>query len=122
MNAFKKKYICVKQMFRRFVTPNGLLVLVGKHAKANDLLTFQRASPGDHWLHAKGVPGAHVVIVEDPHIDATSADILFAASLALGTKDRGAVDVTRVGNCFKPNTTLGSVAYTDSSRVKTVIV
>ncbi|MGQ9700752.1 MAG: NFACT RNA binding domain-containing protein, partial [Candidatus Bipolaricaulaceae bacterium] len=36
-------------------------VLVGRSAQENDRLV-RRASPNDLWLHARGVPGAHVLI------------------------------------------------------------
>lgn len=36
-------------------------VLVGRSAKENDVIV-RRASPQDLWLHARGVPGAHVLI------------------------------------------------------------
>lgn len=36
-------------------------VLVGRSAKENDWIV-RRASPNDLWLHARGVPGAHVLI------------------------------------------------------------
>lgn len=39
----------------------GFTVLVGRSARENDLLV-RRASPNDLWLHARGVPGAHVLI------------------------------------------------------------
>ena len=35
---------------------------MGKSARQNDLLTFRQAAPDDVWLHARGVPGAHVII------------------------------------------------------------
>lgn len=41
---------------------DGFTILVGKNARQNDLLTFRRAAPDDVWLHARGVPGAHVII------------------------------------------------------------
>lgn len=47
---------------RRFVLAGGLLVLVGRTNRENDVLTFKVASPDDLWLHARGVPGAHVVL------------------------------------------------------------
>jgi len=46
----------------RFVSPDGFPVWVGKNALQNDKLTFRRASHDDIWLHARGIPGAHVVI------------------------------------------------------------
>ncbi|RMF37812.1 MAG: DUF814 domain-containing protein, partial [Chloroflexi bacterium] len=46
----------------RITSPDGFLILVGRNARQNDEVTFKRAGPDDLWLHARGVPGAHVVI------------------------------------------------------------
>lgn len=43
-------------------SPDGLTILVGKNSRQNEEVTFRRASAGDLWLHARGVPGAHVII------------------------------------------------------------
>ena len=40
----------------------GVEVLVGQSRRGNDQVTFREARPHDLWLHARGVPGAHVVI------------------------------------------------------------
>jgi predicted ribosome quality control (RQC) complex YloA/Tae2 family protein len=45
-----------------FRSPDGLTILVGKNSRQNEEVTFRRASSGDLWLHARGVPGAHVII------------------------------------------------------------
>lgn len=47
---------------RRFVLPSGDIVLVGRTNQENDRLTFKLAAPNDLWLHARGAPGAHVVV------------------------------------------------------------
>ena len=47
---------------RRYTSPDGLLILVGKSGEENDTLTFRVASPWDFWLHAADRPGAHVVV------------------------------------------------------------
>jgi len=47
---------------RRYTSPDGLRVWVGKNALQNEELTFRRAEPDDLWLHARGIPGAHVII------------------------------------------------------------
>ncbi len=39
----------------------GFRILVGRSARENDRL-LRQARPEDLWLHARGVPGAHVVI------------------------------------------------------------
>ncbi len=49
------------QLFRK-VDYMGFLILVGRNAKNNDLLTQQYAYKEDLWLHARDVTGSHVVI------------------------------------------------------------
>jgi predicted ribosome quality control (RQC) complex YloA/Tae2 family protein len=41
---------------------DGFVVLVGRNAGQNEVVTFERAAADDLWLHARGQPGAHVVI------------------------------------------------------------
>ena len=48
--------------FHRFALPGGFEALVGKHARGNAHLTTKVARAHDLWLHARGVPGSHVVI------------------------------------------------------------
>mgnify|MGYP000045517373 CR=1 FL=1 len=49
---------------RRFEI-DGFTIYVGRNARQNEALTFDRAAPTDLWLHARGLPGAHVVITHD---------------------------------------------------------
>lgn len=44
------------------VLPGGYEVYVGRSARQNEEVTFRTVGPEDLWLHARGVPGAHVVI------------------------------------------------------------
>jgi predicted ribosome quality control (RQC) complex YloA/Tae2 family protein len=37
-------------------------VFVGRNAVQNEQVTFERGDPHDLWLHARGLPGAHVVV------------------------------------------------------------
>ena len=46
----------------RLKTTNGVPLLVGRTARQNDAATFRLAAPDDLWFHARGVPGAHVVV------------------------------------------------------------
>ena len=41
---------------------HGNSVYVGHSGPQNDLITFELGSPDDLWLHARGVPGSHVII------------------------------------------------------------
>jgi predicted ribosome quality control (RQC) complex YloA/Tae2 family protein len=43
-------------------SPDGLTILVGRNSRQNDEVTFRRASGDDWWFHARGVPGAHVIV------------------------------------------------------------
>jgi predicted ribosome quality control (RQC) complex YloA/Tae2 family protein len=46
----------------RIEAEDGTLILVGRNSRENDEVTFRLGGPDDIWLHAHGVPGAHVVI------------------------------------------------------------
>ncbi len=46
---------------RRFLI-DGYEVLAGRSARQNHAVTFDLAAPHDVWLHARGVPGAHVIV------------------------------------------------------------
>ena len=49
----------------RIVSRDGYVLWVGRNSRQNAQLTFKRANPQDIWLHARDVPGAHVVIRDD---------------------------------------------------------
>lgn len=69
--------------FRRFVSSDGHLILVGRNARENDDLTFGLAKSEDLWLHARGTPGSHVVVRLDKGTDPPPETIRDAATLAL---------------------------------------
>ena len=48
--------------YRVYRTSGGLEVRVGRSSRDNDRLTFGHAAPEDVWLHARHVPGSHVVL------------------------------------------------------------
>nr|WP_225986565.1 NFACT RNA binding domain-containing protein [Rufibacter sp. LB8] len=60
----------------------GFKILVGKNAKANDKLTLKHTHKDDLWLHAKDVPGSHVVVKLQPGKPFPSQVIEKAAQLA----------------------------------------
>ncbi len=41
---------------------DGFIALVGKNSRQNEEVTFHQAASNDLWLHARGVPGAHIII------------------------------------------------------------
>jgi len=59
----------------------GTLIWVGRNARQNEDVTFTKGRPEDLWMHARGVPGAHV-IVKSAGRAVKPADLQRAASLA----------------------------------------
>ena len=72
-----------RRIARRFVSPDGLIVLVGKTAEDNDVLTLRLAAPRDFWLHVAAESGSHVVVRNPDSLAALPRDTAqFAAALA----------------------------------------
>ncbi len=66
----------------RFMTEDGKIILVGKNNYQNDRLTFHMAAPDDLWLHAKDIPGSHVILrldSEEPSEESLHGAALLAA-------------------------------------------
>ncbi len=81
---------------RRYESPEGLTVVVGRNRDENLEVTFKVARGNDMWLHTKGRPGAHVVILIPPKKSASLDTLLFAARLAVvhsGGKEWGRTEV-----------------------------
>lgn len=93
--------------YRPYRTSGGLEVRVGRTSKDNDRLTFAHSLPGDVWLHARSVPGSHVVLRWTGEGAPPARDLEEAATLAaLYSKARTsgtvAVDWTRRKHVRKP--------------------
>ena len=74
-----------RSVARRFVSPDGMTVLVGRTAEDNDILTLKLASPRDFWFHLAGDSGSHVVVRNPENLDRLPRETeRFAASLAAG--------------------------------------
>ncbi len=67
--------------YLRLTAPAGAAVWVGKNALQNAHLTFNRAASDDLWLHARQVPGAHVVMPTAQGLP-TEEDVFWAAAVA----------------------------------------
>lgn len=74
-----------RSVARRFVSPDGMTVLVGRSAEDNDILTFKLGRPRDFWLHVAGESGSHVVVRNPDGLPRLPRDTeRFAAALAAG--------------------------------------
>ncbi len=51
-----------RQPYRAFRGAADRAILVGRSAADNDALTLRVARPHDHWLHARGTTGSHVIV------------------------------------------------------------
>jgi len=50
---------------RRFTEGDGFVILVGRNSQQNHELITERAAANDLWLHARNIPGSHVIIKDD---------------------------------------------------------
>ena len=65
----------------RVESPDGFALYVGRSAAQNEQVTFKIGAADDLWLHARGRPGAHV-IVKSGGRDVPATTLLAAAELA----------------------------------------
>ncbi|MEO8609749.1 MAG: NFACT RNA binding domain-containing protein [Chloroflexota bacterium] len=83
----------------KIVTKDNFVIWVGRNSRQNEQVTFGKGGGQDLWLHARGVPGSHVVVkfdgrqIPDSAIDhAASLAAYYSANRAEG---KVLVDVTR---------------------------
>ncbi len=108
---------------RKFKSKEGLEILIGKNRQENLELTFRIAKGNDLWLHLKGRPSSHVVILLPSNRTASLDTLLDAAQLLLhfsSGKDWGATEVDYTFRKFvKKIKNSEEVSYTQN---KTLIV
>ena len=79
--------------YRRFVSPAGWEVVVGKNAMGNDEMLKSVGRASDTWLHARGVPGSHVLLRRtgdrpaEPDSEVIAQAAAFAAYFSRGRTD-----------------------------------
>jgi predicted ribosome quality control (RQC) complex YloA/Tae2 family protein len=82
----------------RVATQDGFIIWVGRNSRQNEIVTFDKGSPLDTWLHARDVPGAHVIIKFDgrtiPEAVIERAAALAAYYSARRSEGKVPVDVT----------------------------
>lgn len=73
---------------------DGLEIWVGRNNRQNDALTTRLSAPTDLWLHAKEIPGAHVILRLPPGAEPPERSLLEAAALAAWfSRARGSANV-----------------------------
>ena len=51
-----------RRPYKKYLSPSGYDILVGRSSSDNDTLTFKIANKNDWWFHARQVRGTHVVL------------------------------------------------------------
>jgi predicted ribosome quality control (RQC) complex YloA/Tae2 family protein len=102
--AAKAKKKPDRPVLTRFLSSEGVPIYVGKNNLQNDYLTNRFASPNDMWLHAKDMPGSHVVI-RGEHGERTLYEAaMLAAWFSKGKQSSSVpVDYTLVRHVRKPS-------------------
>ena len=83
--------------FRKYTSPSGLSILVGRNSAQNDVLSTRMAQPRDVWMHARAVPGAHLLLRVPAGQTPTQEDLQYAADIAAyfsKSRTNGKADVT----------------------------
>jgi predicted ribosome quality control (RQC) complex YloA/Tae2 family protein len=73
--------------YRAYRSAANVALLAGKSAADNDALTLRVARGNDVWLHARGIPGSHVVVRLDKGKAPDQETLLDAAHLAAWFSD-----------------------------------
>ncbi len=94
-----------KPIFDRFLSSDGVEILVGKNNKQNDYLTNKLAARDEIWLHTKDIPGSHVVIrsktpSEKAIVEAAKLAAYFSKARSSSSVP---VDYTQIRNVKKPS-------------------
>ena len=98
--------------------------MVGRNRRGNEYLSLSAARGSDLWLHARGTPGAHVLIPQRRGSPAATPECLqLAANVAVFYSDarserRADVTVASPKHIIKPrNAPLGAVQLRQEERV-----
>lgn len=99
-------------------TIDGFKVLIGKNSKENEIITFKKSSKDDIWLHAKQIPGSHVIIKAENQIIPFNTLEKVASITAFYSSGKNSnkltIDYTFIKNVKKiPGAKQGHVSYTN---------
>ncbi|WP_034550118.1 NFACT RNA binding domain-containing protein [Carnobacterium funditum] len=89
----------------KYISSDGDTILVGKNNLQNDLLTMKTARKSDIWLHAKNIPGSHVIIQNNSPSEQTISEAANIAAYFSKSQLSASVpvDVVEVKKIKKPN-------------------
>ena len=100
-----KKRAQIQSKPRRYQSSDGVMIYVGRNNQQNDQLSLKKASKNHWWLHAKDIPGAHVIVESDkPSTQTLEEAAMLAAYYSKFSQSANVpVDTVQVKNLRKPN-------------------
>jgi len=110
---------------RRFMSIDGIQILVGRNPAQNDEITLH-ANGNDYWLHVQSYPGSHVILKMGKDKPLTKEALLDAAHLAmyfskLRESSKAVIDYTQRKNVRKPKgLPPGKVIYSQQKTITLV--
>jgi hypothetical protein len=109
---------------RKILSPAGSIILIGRNRRGNEYISLSLAKGSDVWLHARGTPGAHVLIPQRRGSPPATPECLqLAANIAVFYSDarserRADVTVASPKHILKPrNAPMGAVQLRQEDRV-----
>lgn len=89
----------------QFESSDGTTIYVGKNNLQNDQLTMRTANKTDWWLHAKDIPGSHVIVRSDDPTEETLEEAAHLAAYYSKYQQSASVpvDAVQVKHIRKPN-------------------
>lgn len=101
----KKKKTPDKPNLEKYISSEGIEILVGKNNKQNEYLTNRLARANETWLHTKDIPGSHVVIRGREYGEATLHEAANLAAYFSKSKYSSSVpvDYTEIRHVRKPS-------------------
>jgi predicted ribosome quality control (RQC) complex YloA/Tae2 family protein len=117
----KKRIKPIKSKPEQFESSDHTTILVGKNDTQNDRLTMKTAKKDFYWLHAKEIPGSHVIIESNQPSEQTIEEAATIAAYYSKAKNSSnvAVDYVQVRNIRKPNGSKpGFVIYEGQKTIK----
>jgi predicted ribosome quality control (RQC) complex YloA/Tae2 family protein len=88
----------------KFLSSDGVTILIGRNNRQNDVLTLKTAKPREIWLHTKDIAGSHVIIRSENPPERTLDEAARLAAWFSKARDssRVPVDYTEVRYVKKP--------------------
>jgi predicted ribosome quality control (RQC) complex YloA/Tae2 family protein len=109
----------------RVESSDGFAIYIGRSAGQNEQVTFKIGASDDLWLHARGIPGAHVIIKnggrEVPETTLHEAAALAAYHSQARAEPAVEIDIARRGLVRRiPNGPVGLVSYQAERTIRAV--